>query len=70
MRPFTVEALVDNDDRRLKPGFFAKGVIFTKKDEDVLAVPDSAVSTLETLARADAAWMGQPFHGTRVAISQ
>jgi len=46
MRTFTVEALVDNQDRRLKPGFFAKGVIFTKKDEGVLAVPDSAVSTL------------------------
>src|SRR3954467_4060951 len=46
MRTFAVEALVDNSDRRLKPGFFAKGVILTKRDEGVLAVPDSAVSTL------------------------
>jgi RND family efflux transporter MFP subunit len=46
MRTFTVESLVDNSDRRLKPGFFAKGVILTKKDEGVMAVPDSAVSTL------------------------
>jgi len=46
MRTFTVEALVDNGDRRLKPGFFAKGVIQTRRDEGVLAVPDSAVSTL------------------------
>jgi RND family efflux transporter MFP subunit len=46
MRTFQVEALVANDDRRLKPGFFAKGIILTKKDEGVLAVPDSAVSTL------------------------
>jgi RND family efflux transporter MFP subunit len=46
MRTFTVEALVDNSDRRLKPGFFAKGAIFTKIDENVLAVPDAAVSTL------------------------
>jgi len=46
MRTFQVEALVDNDDRRLKPGFFAKGVILTTKDEGVLAVPDTAVSTL------------------------
>lgn len=46
MRTFTVEALVDNTDRRLKPGFFAKGVIFTRSDSNVLAVPDSAVSTL------------------------
>jgi multidrug efflux pump subunit AcrA (membrane-fusion protein) len=46
MRTFQVEALVDNRDRRLKPGFFAKGVILTTKDEAVLAVPDTAVSTL------------------------
>lgn len=46
MRTFTVEALVDNADRRLKPGFFAKGAIFTKIDDNVLAVPDAAVSTL------------------------
>jgi membrane fusion protein (multidrug efflux system) len=46
MRTFTVEALVDNSDRRLKPGFFAKGVILTRRDEGVMAVPDSAVSTL------------------------
>jgi membrane fusion protein, multidrug efflux system len=46
MRTFTVEALVDNSDRRLKPGFFAKGVIFTRRDEGVMAVPDSAISTL------------------------
>lgn len=46
MRTFTVEALVDNGDRRLKPGFFAKGAIMTTLDEGVLAVPDAAVSTL------------------------
>ncbi len=46
MRTFTIEAVVDNSDRRLKPGFFAKGTILTKIDEGVLAVPDSAVSTL------------------------
>jgi RND family efflux transporter MFP subunit len=45
MRTFTVEAIVDNKDRRLKPGFFAKGVILTRKDDAVMAVPDSAVST-------------------------
>ncbi len=46
MRTFTVESLVDNSDLRLKPGFFAKGVILTTRDENVLAVPDAAVSTL------------------------
>jgi RND family efflux transporter MFP subunit len=45
MRTFTVEAMVDNADRRLKPGFFAKGVILTRRDENVIAAPDSAVST-------------------------
>ena len=46
MRTFTVEALVDNADRVLKPGFFAKGVILTRLDTDVMAVPDAAVSVL------------------------
>jgi RND family efflux transporter MFP subunit len=45
-RTFTVEILVDNSTRVLKPGFFAKGNILTQKDENVLAVPDSAISTL------------------------
>jgi len=46
MRTFTTEALVENRERLLKPGFFAKGVILTKIDNDVLAVPDAAVSVL------------------------
>jgi RND family efflux transporter MFP subunit len=46
MRTFAVEAIVDNQDRRLKPGFFAKGVILTRRDEGVMAVSDSAISTL------------------------
>jgi RND family efflux transporter MFP subunit len=50
MRTFAVEALVDNHDQRLKPGFFAKGVILTRRDEGVLAVPDAAVSTLAGVA--------------------
>lgn len=45
-RTFQIEILVDNKDRRLKPGFFAKGVIFTHRDEDVMAVPENAISTL------------------------
>src|SRR5262249_40534998 len=44
-RTFAVEALVDNGNRRLKPGFFAKGTIATQLDGNVLAVPDDAVST-------------------------
>src|SRR3954447_1053232 len=45
-RTFAVEAMVDNTDRQLKPGFFAKGVVLTRVDERVLAVPEDAVSTL------------------------
>jgi RND family efflux transporter MFP subunit len=45
-RTFPVEVLVDNGDRQLKPGFFAKGVIYTHLDENVLAVPEDAISTL------------------------
>ena len=45
-RTFAVEALVENTDRQLKPGFFAKGVVLTKVDENVLAVPEDAISTL------------------------
>jgi RND family efflux transporter MFP subunit len=50
MRTFTVEALVDNPDRLLKPGFFAKGVILTRLDAGVPAVPDPAVSVLAGVA--------------------
>jgi membrane fusion protein, multidrug efflux system len=45
-RTFAVEALVDNADRQLKPGFFAKGVVLTRLDESVMAVPEDAISTL------------------------
>jgi RND family efflux transporter MFP subunit len=45
-RTFAVEALVDNDDRHLKPGFFAKGIVLTRVDDNVLAVPEDAISTL------------------------
>jgi membrane fusion protein, multidrug efflux system len=50
MRTFTVEALVENPDRLLKPGFFAKGVILTRLDNAVLAAPDAAVSVLAGVA--------------------
>jgi len=45
-RTFPVEVLVDNADRQLKPGFFAKGSVLVRIDEDVLAAPDDAISTL------------------------
>jgi len=45
-RTFNAEIIVDNPSAKLKPGFFAKGVILTRKDDAVMAVSDSAVSTL------------------------
>ena len=45
-RTFAVEALVDNADRQLKPGFFAKGVVLTRVDENVIAVAEDSISTL------------------------
>jgi RND family efflux transporter MFP subunit len=45
-RTFPVEALVENPDRKLKPGFFAKGVAQTDLDQNVLAAPEAAISTL------------------------
>jgi RND family efflux transporter MFP subunit len=45
-RTFVVEAELPNPDYRLRPGFFAKGVILTRIDENVVAVAEQAVSTL------------------------
>jgi membrane fusion protein, multidrug efflux system len=45
-RTFAVEAELPNPDHRLKPGFFAKGIILTHLDSNVIAAPDDAVSTL------------------------
>ncbi|MEI6667062.1 MAG: efflux RND transporter periplasmic adaptor subunit [Acidobacteriota bacterium] len=45
-RTFVVEALVENKDRRLKPGFFAKGTLTTQLDANVIAVSEDAVATL------------------------
>ena len=45
-RTFPIEVLVDNTTRSLKPGFFAKGVIYTHRDENVMALSENAISTL------------------------
>jgi RND family efflux transporter MFP subunit len=45
-RTFPVEAIVDNPERLLKPGFFAKGTALTRVDANVLAAPENAISTL------------------------
>ena len=45
-RTFTAEILVDNPQHKLKPGFFTKGEILVQRDENVLAVPEEAISNL------------------------
>ncbi len=45
-RTFVIEALVNNNNRQLKPGFFAKGTISINRDDNVMAVSDDAVSTM------------------------
>jgi RND family efflux transporter MFP subunit len=50
LRTFTVEVVVDNSQRLLKPGFFAKGALDIRRDERVLAVSDAAVSTMAGVA--------------------
>jgi multidrug efflux pump subunit AcrA (membrane-fusion protein) len=41
-RTFQVEVVVPNADRRLKPGSFAKGVIYTVLEEGAIFVPQAA----------------------------
>lgn len=43
-RTFEVEILIDNADRRLKPGSFAKALIATRVDRDAVTVPLEAIS--------------------------
>jgi RND family efflux transporter MFP subunit len=45
-RTFPVEAMVINEDGRLKPGFFANGSVGTRVDAEVAALTDDAISTL------------------------
>jgi len=42
-RSVTVEAVVQNQERKLKPGFFADASIVTKIDDQALMVPETAV---------------------------
>lgn len=42
-RSVTVEAVVQNHDRQLKPGFFANASIVTRIDDEALMVPETAV---------------------------
>jgi RND family efflux transporter MFP subunit len=43
-RTFEVEALIDNRDGRLKPGFFVQASLPSEKEEKALFVPEAAVN--------------------------
>jgi RND family efflux transporter MFP subunit len=51
-RTFAVEAMVMNEDGRLKPGFFANGAVGTKIDANVPALTEDAISTLAGVSSA------------------
>jgi membrane fusion protein (multidrug efflux system) len=42
-RSFLVEGVVENPDRRLKPGFFAHAIVTTRVDPTALTVPQQAI---------------------------
>ncbi|MBI4523802.1 MAG: efflux RND transporter periplasmic adaptor subunit [Deltaproteobacteria bacterium] len=50
-RSFTIEALIENPRRILKPGFFAKAAIFTKVDSNALTVPQQALVTFAGVSK-------------------
>lgn len=50
-RTFPIEATIDNKDGRWKPGTFARARVVTGADEDVIAVPETAVSSLAGLTK-------------------
>jgi RND family efflux transporter MFP subunit len=45
-RTLVLEGRVPNADGRLRPGFFAKGVVLTRRDEQVVFVPQEAIAYL------------------------
>lgn len=50
-RSFLVEALIDNSERTLKPGFFAKASVLTRVDAGALTVPQQALVQFAGLAK-------------------
>jgi membrane fusion protein, multidrug efflux system len=44
-RSVSIEAVVDNHERKLKPGFFANAAVVTRSDDQALMVPQEALIT-------------------------
>ena len=50
-RSFMIEAMIDNTERRLKPGFFAHVAVFTQVDPNALTVPQQALLTFAGVSK-------------------
>lgn len=50
-RSLTVEAEIDNSERKLKPGFFVHGSILTQRGVTTVTVPSRAISTVAGVSR-------------------
>lgn len=50
-RSFMIEAMIDNTERRLKPGFFAHAAVFTQVDPNALTVPQQALVTFAGVSK-------------------
>jgi len=50
-RSFLIEAAIDNAERRLKPGFFARAAVFTQVDPNALTVPQQALVTFAGVSK-------------------
>ena len=50
-RSFMIEAMIDNTERRLKPGFFAHAAVFTQVDPNALTVPQQALLTFAGVSK-------------------
>ena len=50
-RSFMIEAVIDNGERRLKPGFFAHAAVLTRVDPNALTVPQQAVVTFAGVSK-------------------
>ncbi len=50
-RSFMIEAMIDNTERRLKPGFFAHAAVLTQVDPNALTVPQQALVTFAGVSK-------------------
>jgi len=50
-RSFMIEAMIDNTERRLKPGFFAHVAVLTQVDPNALTVPQQALLTFAGVSK-------------------